>query len=69
MKLKEKFEELERIPEAEQFFIVSQVGSFINLMEDAICEINDNAIVNKYKELQDLLNLRRKALSNIEIED
>ncbi len=67
IKLKEKFEQLEKIPEAEQFFILSQVGSFMNFMESAISEIDNDDITEKFQDLLDIINEKREKLAEIEL--
>ena len=67
MKLKEKFEQLEKVPEAEQFFRISQIGSFINFMESAIYEIDDDEITEKFQALQDTIISKREALAEVEL--
>lgn len=67
MKIKEKLEELSKIDKIEEFFIISQVGSFINFMEDAVREVNDSEITKKFRELQDAIDKKRETLSEIEL--
>lgn len=67
MKLKEKFEELGKIPEAEKFFGLSHIGSFINFMESAIHEVNDKEITEKYQSLQEMIISKRESMGDIEI--
>lgn len=67
MKIKEKFEELNKLPEMEEYFIISQIGSFINFMESAIYEIDDPEINDKFDALQDAIIKKREALAKIEV--
>ena len=67
MKLKEKLEALSKTDAIEEFFILNQVGSFINFMEDAVREIKDAEITEKFNELVTAIQSKREALSEMEI--
>jgi len=67
MKLKEKPESLSKIDAIERYITLNQVGSFINFMEDAIREVDDAEITEKFNELVFIIQSKRKALSEMEI--
>ena len=69
MKVKDKLEELEKTEGLEAFFILSQVGSFINFMEDAIYEIDDDDLTEKYGELQNMIQDKRIAIGEKELQE
>lgn len=67
MKLKEKLEALSKTDAIEEFFILNQFGSFLVFMGDAVREINDIEITEKYNELMNAIQSKRETLSEMEI--
>lgn len=67
MKLREKFESLNKLPEMEKYFILSQVGSFINFMESAIHELDDPELIEKFDTLQTAIYEKREALAEVDV--
>ena len=68
MKLKDKMKQVMLIDEIllEKFFTLTQISSFLNLLEEAIDETNDK-IIEKFKEFQELVLDERDLIGEIEI--
>jgi len=69
MKVKDKLEGLEKIKGLEDFFVLTQLASFINFMEDAVYEIDDDELTEKYGELQTMVQDKRIAIGEKELQE
>jgi len=66
MKLKDKIKEI-NIDAIDKFLILNSVGSFFNFMEDAVLEIGDDEITEKFNELMKTIRSKRMALYEMEV--
>jgi len=66
VKLKEKIKEIP--DEIDKFLILNSIGSFFNFMEDAVLEIGDDEITEKFNELMSTIRSKRMILYEMEIE-
>ena len=71
MKVKDKLEEIVGINEEliNKFLEFNQVGSFFNFIEDAVNELHDKDLSEKFKELQELIIEKREEIGNKELEE
>ena len=71
MKLIEKLKEIAYNDEKEkildEFMYLRQTGSFLNLLEHAIDEINDNDIKKSFTSLQELVMKKNQEIMNREV--
>ena len=57
MKIKDKMKQIMSIDEVllNEFFNLTQLSSFLNLLEEGISETNNDKIIKKFKEFQNLV--------------
>lgn len=53
----------------EELNALNYLGSFFNFMEEAVQELEDNEIRDKFNEIQDLITNKRRELLNKEIKE